>query len=337
MSFFDEIDKEIAGTAVEVTTGAGSDVVHMVEPHPGGEVSSGSANDKANPWKVDHLSYSQLSSFLWCQRKYYYSRLRMIREPKSEALLYGSSLHKGIEFINRWIINNRPKGLPGNLNTDEIFSKSSVLVHEAEENKEEEARKILLDEGRKNIFMSNGKNHLIDYTRWVSGVGYDPRSLEEKWNLIEQDMGIRFTLIIDMVATNKGKPLIVDFKTSSKNYPESKGVKNSIQLALYGIAADINEVETVVFVKTKVPKIQTSTDADFLKHKFTKDELDFYRGFIKIVSQKIIHLIRMGDEKGIGAQFIPIDPTEWKCSDCFYSTLCRNELKNLKLNIKKEE
>lgn len=51
-----------------------------------------------------HRSYSQLSTFMRCQRQYYLSKIAQVPEQPAVYLAAGTAVHAMIEHVNRELV-----------------------------------------------------------------------------------------------------------------------------------------------------------------------------------------------------------------------------------------
>jgi len=253
-----------------------------------------------------HISYSQINTFLTCPRRYYYSYVRLIKQPPSGAMLFGSSVGVALEKTYQDVIKN---GHTSPSYSADIFADvMKVKYGEIDKTNDDEKLDTLLEQGDRLL-----KLHTKDRIP-----KQEPIDAEHK---IELELpGVELPLVgyIDLLETGNR---ITDHKTTTKKYAEAKNPKRSLQLGLYAMAMDATSVGYDVLVRKSNPEIQV------LRERLSADDLKWVVGSVVAVAQQIEMLKDIA-----GVIWPPCDPTSWVCSEkfCGYYRLCQSELKEMK-------
>ncbi len=253
--------------------------------------------------KNPHLSASSINSYLECGLQYKFSRIDKIKPAfTADALVYGSTIHKAIEFVQ----TNRLFGDP-------------TSVEEAREFFEKHWRKAA--EGKDYIqyrkgasftsLLNQGKKLMDVYVSNFPDNGYDVLALEEPFQLKLDGVDIPIIGVMDMVEQDdSGTIIITDHKTAARAFSSDEVDKN-FQLTVYHMAALNNGyagrdivMKFDCLIKTKVPRFEQVYTV--------RSEEAEQRAVKKIKS------VWDGICKGV---FIPND-NSWRCSTCSFKDHC---------------
>jgi len=250
-----------------------------------------------------HLSASSINSYLECGLQYRFSRVDKLKpEFTADALVYGSTIHKAIEFIQ----SNRMMGnKPTELEAMEFFEtkwRKAAEGNETIQYKKGDSFTSLLNQGKKLVAV---------YIDQFPDTGYDVLALEEPFELKLDDVDIPIIGVMDMVEEDEsGTIIITDHKTAARAYSVDE-VDNNFQLTVYHMAARNNGyagrnilMKFDCLIKTKTPRFEQIYTV--------RSEESEQRAIKKIQS------VWDGISKEI---FIPND-TSWRCSTCSFKSHC---------------
>lgn len=249
----------------------------------------------------EHLSYSQLSSFLRCGEAY---RRRYIEGeiiPPGIALIKGSSVHRGIEYNGRQKIETKL-----DLKKSDIVD-YTVNEYEARTTNEE----IKIDKGEKKAdIIGAGKDSVVSLAGlYADEVSPTIQPVEVEKEIDIDFSGIKIKSIIDCIDENGN---VRDFKTAGRS-KNQKEVDESLQLAIYSLAyeAAFNKLPLYlildVLVDTKKPKYQNL----FISPP---------NGVLRQVNYTV-QAVHNAIQKGV---FLPAAEGSWSCSEkfCGYWETC---------------
>jgi putative RecB family exonuclease len=260
----------------------------------------------ATPWRKekkmrttqdhDHLSYSQINTYLSCSLKYKLQYVDKVPPAfTSASLAFGSAIHEAAAAFYQTRLEGEE------LRPDQMLDVYRETWGQAEKvkffNGDNEDKLAKKAEELLNVFQANS-----DPSIQVVGVeeffelplgGLPP--FHGYIDLIEQD--------------NDGKVTIADLKTASKKLSDSN-VHSNLQLTAYvlggealGFDPDSLTMRLDVLTKTKNPEM--------VKYETTRSEDDRHR-FIRLV-----YSVWNGIERGV---FFPKE--DWHCSQCAWAKQC---------------
>lgn len=254
--------------------------------------------------ELQHLSYSSISSYLYCARAWRYHYLDKIETPTSPELVLGSAFHGAIEdyltartvareadlttsWAASWTKQTEGKDIDWGADTPERFHNDGLR---------------LID--------SAPVRELVDGLR-VAVDDQGPK-IERKVELRVPGVPIPIIGYIDLVA-HDGVPC--DLKTSARAWTSDRAqseLQSLFYLAALNQAGDNSHRWTfrhLVFVKTKTPQVQ------ILEHSHRPGEVLWMFSMIRDIWNAID-----------GGHF-PCNPTGWKCSPnfCDYWARCRGK------------
>lgn len=249
--------------------------------------------------ELTHLSYSSISSYLDCPE--YWRRKYIAKEPtaSSPALVFGSAFHGTLEQA---VLGKTP----------EILSIWGEEWEKALEKQEvfwgTDTPEEIFNDG---VRMFTNADLLAEVAKIKPGIDEQGPKIERKVELRVPGVPIPIIGYIDIILAN-GTP--ADFKTSSRSWSDDKA-QDSLQSLFYLAAMNQMSIpvnwkfQHIVFVKTKIPKVQ------ILEHSHKPGELFFLFDLIKRVWE------------GIEKEVFPLNPTTWKCNPkyCDYFSQCRGK------------
>jgi putative RecB family exonuclease len=256
---------------------------------------------------VEHLSYSSINQYIECGLQYRFRKIDNLEpEHTSDALIFGSSVHKALAKFNMHRAGN-------------ISCKADDLTTWFEEYWTGSANNNgHIKYGNGNDFKScleQGKKLLEVFYGYTDQMGqYKILEIEKEFRLELEDFPYPIIGYIDLVETDeKDNVMITEYKTSSKSYSTGK-IDNHDQVTLYHMAMQnmypekqvISKID--VLIKTKVPKFEQY---------YTYRDTDDHQRFIKTARE-----VARGIQAGV---FVP-NRGSWKCSYCEYKTACDNWL-----------
>jgi putative RecB family exonuclease len=260
----------------------------------------------------DHISYSQINTYLICPQKYKYQYIHKLEWPFiPAALTFGSAIHSALEkfYMDR---------LLGTESNSDCL-KDAFNIHLLKDAAEKEMK---FKNGFDPVELQNLGCQMIDCFLKNVTPG-NVLGVEEKFkvDLIDTETGevIEVPLVgaVDLIEqTSDGNIVLVDFKTSSARYNED-AVHRDLQLSAYSLYArtayagegDSVSLRLNVLLKTRTPQ--------YLTYKTERTPADGQR-FVRI-ARKIWSAIQ-------GENFYP-NPG-WQCTDCPFREVCENDILN---------
>lgn len=255
-------------------------------------------------------SASKFNLYSDCSLKYKFIYKDNLKKPAiSVHLAYGSSVHKGLEFLNKQLLNKKPD------------------IEDMLQSYDDEWNKEISDMGLENdkYFVPklyyHGLNTLINY--YDNFIDYEVIGSEIEFEVplpIENNTEDTLYGLIDAIIKQKDNIIIVDYKTSKETYNRFK-LDTSIQLALYSYAFRHLLKEQKIYDTRK-------TKEDYIAYYVLLKDYETLNGDIKIQKKKITdkHIDRMKyivdtSIKGINNNiFIPNYNSQ--CQWCEYKKEC---------------
>jgi hypothetical protein len=250
---------------------------------------------------IDHLSYSSISSYLYCGRSWAFKYLDQIKTPTSPELVFGSAFHGTIE---NYLTPGQKQSIP------DLWMQNW--------NKQIESQVVDFGTDTPETFCNEGIR-ILSHPAIQQGIlsikpGTDEAGvkIERKVELHVPGVPIPIVGYIDII-TDDGTPC--DFKTSKTSWTVDKAL-NETQPLFYlaalnqaGIPIPGWRFRHFIFVKTKTPQFQA------IEHVHNPGQLFWLFEMIKRVW------------KAIESEHFPMNPTGWKCSPnyCEYWGLCRGK------------
>jgi CRISPR/Cas system-associated exonuclease Cas4 (RecB family) len=194
---------------------------------------------------IDHLSVSQVKTYLLCPLKYFYRYIAQLLAPPSSELTLGRSVHSALETNFRQKVTSQ---------TDLPLSHVTDAFSDAWE---QEVKETIFDDGEKpGQIKDEGIKILGVYHPTVSPT-IQPKAVEQPFELSFANVPYTFKGKIDLEDVH-GR--IIDHKTT-KRAPTPEQVKQDLQLTAYSMAHQVTQgrpeasLRLDVAVRTKVPKI----------------------------------------------------------------------------------
>ena len=257
--------------------------------------------------KEPHLSASSINQYIDCSLAYRFSKVDFIQiESVSDAMVFGSVLHKVVEFFH----NERKAGEKPTLRG------LHKLFEEYWEQSAKDNDEIQYKEGKDfESYLAEGKSLLTTYYSSLPDDVLQVIAVEEAFSYQIQGLPLPIIGAIDLIEEDEsGTVIITDFKTAGRAY-SSADIDNSFQLTLYGMAMKANgyhDREILLrfdcLIKTQKPK--------FEQYYTVRTDDDEKKALRKIMS------VWDGISKSV---FIAND-TSWKCGGCSYKQHCENYL-----------
>jgi len=251
--------------------------------------------------KKPHLSASSINSYYDCSLQYKFGRIDKLKpEGKSDALVYGSCIHKTLSDFHL------ERMMGGKFSLQEFHQ--SFANHWIEAVGEED--NIKYQKGKNfEILLKEGQDLLSAYYNNLPDDRFTVLALEEPFSFTIPGLPLPIIGAFDMIEQDEsGTIIIVEFKTSKQSYSSSDLAKD--QLTIYQIAAKANGFKGKdillrydVLIKTKTPQ--------FKQYYTTRTETNERRCAKKIAQ------IWNSIEKGV---FFPRE--NWKCGGCSYKSAC---------------
>lgn len=252
---------------------------------------------------VKHLSYSSITTYLTCARKWHFRYMVKPDVLKSPNLVFGSAFHSAVEAH---ITEREQDGVPLVLRWDRHWGEQLEKEGDAvawDKPAEEYAalgQRMLSDDGTRRLIEA------------IKPVVYENKpAVEVKIDLHVPGVPVPIIGYIDVIEEDG---IAGDFKTSARSWTTKKA-NEELQPSFYLAALNQMGFESenrywfryYVFVKTKQPKVQ------LLETTRDPGELFWLMGLIKEVWDAI--------EAGV----FPPNPTSWLCGEkyCEYWSLCR--------------
>jgi putative RecB family exonuclease len=264
-------------------------------------------------WKAElHISHSQISTYLNCSLKYYFSYVEgRLPEQRPAPLAFGSAVHAA---IGRYYKSLKEHGAPDPLSVLlDVFSDDWAF--ETEDSgipmtyKDGSNRESMLADGQRLVkvfHQSVRPMQVVAVEEPLSAVLYDEEGKPTDMNLIG---------IIDCIQRDEqGKLLTIDHKTANRAYTDDK-VEQDMQMTVYSYLCCAS--------KLVPPKAETFHRFDVLVKNKKEPRLEFYPTKRTAAQRKRLAKVISRVLKGIeGGVFFP--SPSWMCSDCQYAQACVN-------------
>lgn len=257
--------------------------------------------------KLLHLSYSSLSLYMDCARKWKYKYVDLLPEPSSSALAFGSALHLTLAEIARLQTSGRPAFAVENI-IDEVWQASFKKVFDnLEELEEGETRQGLAELGMETFEDPDVLEFLNSMNTMV--IGNEPQ-IEKRVTFYVPGVPLPILGYIDRIGADA---VPYDYKTAGRSW-NLQQAEEELQTLFYLAALRSLEYphnmtfRHVIFPKKGPNKIQV------LEHRHTEAELDWLYDAIRDAW------------KGIKAEVYSPNPSGNYCSPkCGYWNICRGK------------
>jgi putative RecB family exonuclease len=247
------------------------------------------------------ISVSQINLYLTCSLKYRFQYIdRLPRLVQSAGLVFGSAMHKALEWLHKERRDGRNPPLPEVLRVFDADWHAQLL----------DAEVIFPDDDSKEKLVHKGKELLSQYYH------LPPKPVRDaevyfQFPLVNPATGEALDVplrgVIDLVNADD---TIDEFKTAAKRFALD-ALPDNIQLTAYSYAFELlygrppRDLRLITFLRTKNPDIDVQTTG--------RDKRDYERLF------NLGREMRKGVRAGV---FIP-NRGCWLCKDCEYDPDCR--------------
>jgi len=254
---------------------------------------------------IQHLSWSGLSEYRTCPRRFFYHKIAGVpEESRSASLIFGGAIHSASEKLHEARIEGRK--IPG--------IRPLLAAFDA-------AWKEESSQGPEVVFP---KTDSLDSLRATAGrmlIEYAKHFQRDKGSIIAIEHDATFSLLAGVVpvkarldlVTVEGRNLVVtDLKTSKSRWSDAKIGENLPQLVLYSAAATkmVRELglerivpRFVVLTKAKTPVVQV------LEPKATQDDVARLKDLVRETSDAINKEVFPRREG-------------WQCAQCPFAGRC---------------
>ena len=253
----------------------------------------------------DHISYTQLSTYLDCPLKYCFQYVEQIPWPfKPEGLVFGTGIHQALEHF--YTGKKEGRDVP----FDEILA-----LYDAAWEKESSENKIQFKNGNTpEILHATAESMLktfMDTVRpgTIRGVE-QPFSVDLVNPDTSEKLDIPLTGRIDLIEERDGHIYIVDQKTALKAYTQEKA-DTDLQLTAYAyvLAREGHDIDKLTL---RFDVLMKNGEYSFRSYSSTRTMENLKRFFN--ITKSVINGIR-------GAAFYPVE--SWMCNGCVFAENCR--------------
>jgi len=254
----------------------------------------------------DHLSYSQISTYLMCPLKYRFQYIDGLEWPFVPAALpFGSSIHRALAYFYEMRQQNGPCTVS---DLDDIFSQSwkSATENKSLSFNRNESIESLDETGRK---MLQVFHETVQPMRVIA--------VEEKFQVEPFDpatgevLGMPFYGAIDLIEEDRdGTIVVVDHKTAARRYSDLQ-VSQNLQLSIYTLAVKQRGLTNGNEVLTRLDVLLKNKHPDLVTYHTVRSDNDLSRLF-KLTSQ-----VKTAIETDV---FYP-NPG-YQCSGCPFQDAC---------------
>lgn len=263
------------------------------------------------PTVLDHLSWSGITTYAACPRKFYYRYIVQATEEFIPAsLAFGGAFHRAVELIHQARIEGAPiPGIDALLaGYDGAWQEDTERAPEVVHAKDEDSN--LLRETAQRMLAAY-RDHIVATSEQSGGVQIIAIEHAERFRLLADIPPIEMRLDL-LELTRDGDLIVTDIKTSRSRWNDTKIKEALPQLVLYanGLMPLLRDLGAkrivprfVVVSKAKTPLIQT------LQPQASQDDVD--------------RLKRQVAEVWEGIQKHPfMQRTSWQCAQCPYKRRC---------------
>jgi CRISPR/Cas system-associated exonuclease Cas4 (RecB family) len=246
-----------------------------------------------------YMSYSKLSYFASCPRKFYYKYIEKIPLPSGLSLLSGKAIHRGSKeaYIDM---------IAGNSTNSSRVVEQTVALFDDEFNKASNSAGGVIEEENGDVKKERdivAVSQKLYYNDCISKK--HPLSAEKEFKFTFND-GLDVIGYIDMVDKEDG---IVELKTTGK---KQNILFFSPQVILYQHAEKINNAKLEILIKKKNPEIQTV--------KFESNKED-YLNILANVMQVSLEIRKLLDKQ----KMYWWQNVGFGCGMCWYKSICFNK------------
>ncbi len=245
---------------------------------------------------IDHLSYSQISTYLTCPLRYKFQYVEQVPPAFTSAVLaFGSAIHEAVAAFYKTYLEG-----------DFLKPDQMLDVYREVWRQKEDIR----------FFNGDDEISLLMRAEQLLGVFYESfepittiLGVEEFFAVNIGDLPT-FQGYIDLIERSlAGEISIVDLKTASKK-PSNANVQSNLQLTAYSLGATGLGFEPQD-LKLRLDVLVKTTQPDLVKYETKRTEED-RRRFVKTVEQ-----VWNGIESGVWYPRI-----DWHCQQCAFAGPC---------------
>jgi len=253
---------------------------------------------------LDHISYTQISTYMSCPLKYRFQYVEQIPWPfKPEGLVFGSGIHKALEHFYL-----------GKMEGRDVPIEEMLAIFDAAWEREEADNTIKFKNGNTpeslhaiaesmlNIFKSKVKpGKVLAVEKPFSIDLIDPETNET--------LGIPLNGRIDLIEEKNGNICVVDQKTAARAYTQDK-TDNDLQLTAYSyvMAREGHDIDDLIL---RFDVLMKNGSYKFLNYSTARNHHDLVR--LYKIAKSVIN--------GIKANcFYPVE--SWMCNGCVFSGHC---------------
>jgi len=249
----------------------------------------------------EHVSHSQVSTFLDCGEKYRYSYIEGLPRPSTPSLIVGQTYHRALETAFQKRINGVT------VNDEDIKRITAIAWDDVIVEAGNSKGGIDWQDVEATVLYSQAMALVALYWKEL-GCEIQPLLIEENFRVDVPGVPVPFVGIIDLITADGA---VIDHKTAGRAWPASR-VEKDLQAtaylyALWKMDGELRKsLRFDVAIKTAKPKIVT-----YEAHR-TMDQLLWYERLLQRVWAAISARV-----------FVP-NPTGWLCSPkfCSFWTQC---------------
>ena len=253
----------------------------------------------------DHISASQINSYLRCSLAYRFKYLDgIVTEQKATALVLGSAFHLAAEKLHRDLMNG---GIKPPQRYRDVLGDALATEYGCFDilGKDGEDRDTLTEEGGRLLDLYI-KHRAGQKTKIVAAEQRVERQLVNVGT--GEILDVPFVAFLDLIEEDADGQTIIDLKTTKKSYSQ-KDADGSPQMTCYGLltfleTSDVPRLGLEVLVRNKSPRLQQ------LETSRTEDDFVRFWNLARAVREAIV----------AGVHY---PSPGWQCSGCEYAEQCR--------------
>ncbi|MBT4485497.1 MAG: PD-(D/E)XK nuclease family protein [Candidatus Latescibacteria bacterium] len=176
---------------------------------------------------LDHISYTQINTYLSCPLKYNFQYIERIPWPfKPEALIFGSAIHQSLEHY--YTGRKESRNVPIN---------EMLALYDASWEKETSENEIRFKNGNtRDSLLKTAESMLETFLKTVKPgeilaieQSFSEEIIDPETN---ENLGVPLKGRIDLIERTKSGIAVIDHKTAAKSYDDER-VANDLQLTAY--------------------------------------------------------------------------------------------------------
>jgi len=257
------------------------------------------------------LSYTQIETFSKCQRLYYLKYIAKLPQKYSLVMNMGSAMHTGLEVLHKGIIADSTERTAGT-----IARHLEVALHALRSQVGTILKEPSLDPAGLPVIEKQGKclEELLKLWSREYVPEMDIVEAESKFFVLIE--GVPVNIRIDLMRRTR----ISDFKVSKKDKTD-KDVKNSLQLGIYSIGAELDEVS---FITLKYPVPEKLHKWEPVITEVSGEKTGADKDWARVIVGSIAKTLATKPDTR-AEYFPPCNPSDWACSPeyCDLYDLCR--------------